>query len=64
MISPEVILPSRNVVGDVEHVCIAQTSLVLAERLAGRRQYIFTTLGAILLREDKLPSRKAIPKKS
>jgi 2,3-diaminopropionate biosynthesis protein SbnB len=52
-LSPEAILSSENVVDDADHVCRAQTSIHLAEQQVGHRDFISTSMGAVLLDEAR-----------
>ena len=48
-LSPEIILASVNVVDDADHVCRADTSIHLAEKLVGNRSFISSEIGEILM---------------
>ena len=47
-IAPEALLAVDNIVDDVDHVCRENTSLDLAAKASGHRQFIRTTIGRIL----------------
>ncbi len=46
--TPRALLMADNIVDDVEHVCSNRTSLDLTARQQGNREFIRTTIGAIL----------------
>lgn len=50
-LAPEVVLASANVVDDIDHCLTAQTSLHLTEMQVGHRQFVTTSLPAILCGE-------------
>lgn len=53
--TPQAVLMADNIVDDVEHVCSNRTALDLTARQQGDRNFIRTTIGAIL--SGKQPSR-------
>lgn len=59
-LSPEIIVNSYNVVDDVEHVLQANTSLHLAEKQYGHRNFIDATLPDILANNKKIITPKTI----
>lgn len=51
-LTAESILGAVNVVDDADHVCRERTSLHLAEELVGNRDFISTSLGAVLRADE------------
>jgi len=54
-LAPEIVLAAANVVDDVEHCMTANTSVLLAERLAGNREFLCGTL------DDVMDGRVTLP---
>jgi 2,3-diaminopropionate biosynthesis protein SbnB len=54
-LAPEVVLASANIVDDVEHSLIGRTSLRLAERLSGNRDFLNGTLADVMAGRVRLP---------
>lgn len=54
-LAPEIVLASANIVDDVEHSLIGRTSLALAERLAGNRDFVNGTLTDVMAGQVRLP---------
>jgi N-[(2S)-2-amino-2-carboxyethyl]-L-glutamate dehydrogenase len=61
-IDPHALMGAFNIVDDIDHVCRAQTSIHLAEQLAGNRSFINATLAEVIrgetpvLRPDDRPA--------
>jgi 2,3-diaminopropionate biosynthesis protein SbnB len=56
-LAPEIMYGVENIVDDIDHVCRASTSLDRATRALGTRNFIRTTIGAILTGEAEPPAR-------
>lgn len=56
-LTPESIVGARNVVDDADHVCRADTSLDLAQRLTGDRRFITAEIGDVLAGHARVPYR-------
>jgi ornithine cyclodeaminase len=55
-LAPEIVVASTNVVDDVDHCLRAETSVHLAERLTGTRDFVHGTLPALLRGEQEVPT--------
>lgn len=60
-LTPAAILAARNVVDDPDHVCRENTSLDLAQRLAGDRRFVDASIGALLRGVVPVPPRSDRP---
>jgi 2,3-diaminopropionate biosynthesis protein SbnB len=47
-LAPSIIAAARNIVDDVEHICSAETSVHLASKMSGRRDFIQGTIPELL----------------
>lgn len=59
-LAPELLLQSCNLVDDVDHVMQAETSLHLAERLTGRRDFVTGTLAQVILGECQVDHSRTV----
>jgi ornithine cyclodeaminase len=59
-LAPQIVLASTNIVDDVEHCLTANTSLHLAERLAGNRNFLCGTLDDVMDGRVSLPADRPL----
>jgi ornithine cyclodeaminase len=59
-LAPEVILGAVNIVDDVEHCLAADTSLQLAERAAGNREFVTGTLHDVMTGAVAVPASRPV----
>jgi N-[(2S)-2-amino-2-carboxyethyl]-L-glutamate dehydrogenase len=59
-IAPEIILASYNVVDDIEHVMSAETSVHLAEKGSGHRDFVNATIAELLLGVKTVPRSRPV----
>jgi N-[(2S)-2-amino-2-carboxyethyl]-L-glutamate dehydrogenase len=59
-LAPEILLPSTNVVDDIEHCLKANTSPHLAEQLTGNRDFLLGTLNDVMAGRATLPADRPV----